>query len=286
MKPIITAQELHNIISQKDLVILDARTGKNAQESFLEKHISKAGFIDLDKDLAQIGENAAFGGRHPLPPIDQFAKTLEKFGITENSHIVVYDTSNGANAAARFWWMLKAFGIEKVQVLSGGLQAAERAGIEMSLRQAQSDNGQEAFQKTNILAPSTWQWPTSDLEEVERSLAEKSATVIDVRDAYRYRGESEPIDLVAGHIPGAINIPFSENLDANGEFLPPETLKEKYDDFLKGHSQNLIVHCGSGVTACHTILALDYAGYPTPHLYVGSWSEWSRRAGKPIAKEI
>ena len=290
MKPIITATELSEIFHQENLVILDARTGKDARENYLQNHIKGARFIDLDKDLAEIGEDAAFGGRHPLPKISKFAETLQKLGISEDSHIVVYDTSNGANAAARCWWMLKSFGIEKVQVLSGGFQAAEKEGV-------QTNSGEEIFEKTSFILKENWSWPTSTLEELEKKIAENSATVIDVRDAYRYRGESEPIDLVAGHIPGAINIPFSENLDENGEFLSPEILKEKYQQFLADASpqlnmtKKLIIHCGSGVTACHTILALDYAGFITlstdrksadevlevPNLYVGSWSEWGRR---------
>ena len=299
MKPIITATELQEIFHQENLVILDARTGKDARENYLEKHIKRARFIDLDKDLAEIGEDTAFGGRHPLPKISKFAETLQKLGISEDSHIVVYDTSNGANAAARCWWMLKSFGIEKVQVLNGGFQTAEKEGV-------QTNSGEEIFGKTSFILKENWSWPTSTLEEVEKEIAENSATVIDVRDAYRYRGESEPIDLVAGHIPGAINIPFSENLDENGEFLSPEILKEKYQQFLADAStplsmtKKLIIHCGSGVTACHTILALDYAGFVTlstdrksadevlevPNLYVGSWSEWSRREGKEIAREV
>ena len=279
MKPIILAQELQNIIGQNDLVLLDARTGKTAAEDYLQKHISGARFIDLDKDLAKAVENAAFGGRHPLPDVDTFGKTLQNIGVSKTSHIVVYDTSSGANAAARCWWMLKAFGIDKVQVLSGGLQAAEKIGIELK-------SGEEQFERTEISAPPDWQWPTSNLEEVYHSIKENSATVIDVRDAYRYRGESEPIDLVAGHIPGAINIPFSENLDENGEFFAPEILRDKYQNLLKNYPEKLIIHCGSGVTACHTILALEHAGYKTPNLYVGSWSEWSRREGKEIAKDI
>ena len=266
-------------------MILDDRTGIDARENYLQNHIKGARFIDLDKDLAEIGEDAAFGGRHPLPKISKFAETLQKLGISEDSHIVVYDTSNGANAAARCWWMLKSFGVEKVQVLSGGFQTAEKAGIPLK-------SGEEIFEKTSFILKENWSWPTSTLEEVEKEISENSAIVIDVRDAYRYRGESEPIDLVAGHIPGAINIPFSENLDENGSFLSPETLKEKYHNLLSDAStplsmtKKLIIHCGSGVTACHTILALDYAGFPIPNLYVGSWSEWSRRDGKEIAKEV
>ncbi|GGP03306.1 sulfurtransferase [Cloacibacterium rupense] len=285
MKPIITSTELLEIFNQENLVILDSRTGNKAKENYLDNHLKGARFIDLDKDLAEIGENAAFGGRHPLPKISNFAETLQNLGISEDSHIVVYDLANGGNAAARCWWMLRAFGIEKVQVLSGGFQAAEKAGIPTNSRE-------EIFEKASFVLRENWSLPTSTLENVEKEIAKNSATVIDVRDAYRYRGESEPIDLVAGHIPGAINIPFSENLDENGEFLSPKILKEKYQNLLSDAStslsmtKKLIIHCGSGVTACHTILALDYAGFPIPNLYVGSWSEWSRREGKEIAREV
>ena len=285
MKPIITSTELSEIFHQENLVIFDARTGKNARENYLQNHIKGSRFIDLDKDLAEIGENAAFGGRHPLPKISKFAETLQNLGISEDSHIIVYDLANGGNAAARCWWMLRAFGIEKVQVLSGGFQAAEKAGIPTNSRE-------EIFEKASFVLRENWSLPTSTLENVEKEIAENSATVIDVRDAYRYRGESEPIDLVAGHIPGAINIPFSENLDENGAFLSREILREKYQQLLNDKPEKLIIHCGSGVTACHTILALDYAGFVTlsgaevPNLYVGSWSEWSRREGKEIAREV
>ncbi|MCQ9641290.1 sulfurtransferase [Chryseobacterium sp. WG14] len=278
MSPIISPSELKSFPTG-NLIILDARTGKDIAGNYLEKHIKGALFIDLDEDLAEIGEDAAFGGRHPLPSIEKFAETLSNLGISEDSHIVVYDDKNASNAAARAWWMLKSFGFENVQVLNGGMQAAEKEGIEFS-------SGKEEVKKVPLMKKDHWFLPVSKLEEVENELKNTSATVIDVRDAYRYRGESEPIDLVAGHIPGAINIPFSENLDENGFFLKPEILKEKYNKWLENKPEHLIIHCGSGVTACHTILALDYAGFKIPNLYVGSWSEWSRREGKEIAKDI
>jgi thiosulfate/3-mercaptopyruvate sulfurtransferase len=278
MSPIISPSELKNIPAE-NLVILDARTGKEVKQSYLERHIKGAAFIDLDKDLAEIGQDAAFGGRHPLPSVEKFAETLSNLGIAENSHIIVYDDKNASNAAARAWWMLRSFGLEKVQVLDGGMQAAEKNGLAFS-------SGEEIFDKASLIKKEQWLLPVSSLEIVENELKSYSSTVIDVRDAYRYKGESEPIDLVAGHIPGAINIPFSENLDENGNFLSPEVLKEKYRKLLEGKPEHMIIHCGSGVTACHTILALDYAGFPMPDLYVGSWSEWSRREGKEIAKEI
>ncbi|UMQ40463.1 sulfurtransferase [Chryseobacterium sp. Y16C] len=278
MPPIITPSELKNLPTE-NLIILDARVGKDVYQNYLNKHIRGARFIDLDKDLANIGEDAAFGGRHPLPSVEKFAETLSRLGVSEDSHLVVYDDKNGSNAAARAWWMLKSFGFENVQVLDGGFQHAEKEGLEFS-------SGEEAFEKAQFIKKENWLLPTSSLEIVENELINHSSTVIDVRDAYRYKGESEPIDLVAGHIPGAINIPFSENLDENGNFLKPEILKEKYLKLLEGNSEHLIIHCGSGVTACHTILALDYAGFKIPDLYVGSWSEWSRREGKEIARGI
>lgn len=278
MSPIISPSEFKTLPAE-NLVILDVRVGKDIYQSYLNRHIKGAKFIDLDKDLAEIGEDAAFGGRHPLPDIEKFAQKLSEMGISENSHIVVYDDKNGANAAARAWWMLKAFGFEKVQVLDGGFQNAEKQNVEFSY-------GEEAFEKSDLIKHENWLLSISTLEEIENELINGNSTVIDVRDAYRYKGESEPIDLVAGHIPGAINIPFSENLDENGNFLAPEILKEKYLKLLEGKPENLIIHCGSGVTACHTILALHHAGFGIPSLYVGSWSEWSRREGKEIAKEI
>lgn len=278
MSPIISSFEIKNIPAE-NLIILDARAGKDVKQNYLEKHISGARFIDLDKDLAEIGEDAAFGGRHPLPSVEKFAETLSDLGISEEAHIVVYDDKNASNAAARAWWMLRSFGLEKVQVLDGGMQAAEKEGFEFS-------SGEERFDKAVLIKKNHWNLPVSSLETVENELTNDSSTVIDVRDAYRYKGESEPIDLVAGHIPGAINIPFSKNLDENGNFLSPEILKEKYTQLLQNKPDHLIIHCGSGVTACHTILALDYAGFPIPDLYVGSWSEWSRREGKEIAKDI
>lgn len=278
MTPIISSSELKNIPAE-NLIILDARTGKDVKQNYLEKHIRGARFIDLDKDLAEIGENAAFGGRHPLPSVEKFAETLSDLGISEEAHIVVYDDKSASNAAARAWWMLRSFGLEKVQVLDGGMQAAEKAGLEFS-------SGEEKFDKAALIKKNHWSLPVSSLEVVENELTNDSSTVIDVRDAYRYKGESEPIDLVAGHIPGAINIPFSENLDESGNFLSPEILKEKYSKLLQNKPEHLIIHCGSGVTACHTILALDFAGFPIPALYVGSWSEWSRREGREIAKDI
>ncbi len=276
--PIISTAELNALLNQENLVLFDVRVGNDAHQKYLEKHIQGAQFINLEKDLTDVPENAANGGRHPLPPIEKFRETLEKFGVNEDSLIVVYDDKNGANAAARLWWMLRAFGLKNAQVLDGGIQAAEEENLEFS-------TGEVMAKKGELNLRENWILPLATLENVERGLADKTAIVVDVRDAYRYRGESEPIDLIAGHIPGAINIPFTENLDENGHFLSPEILRKKYNLQNIRPYHKIIVHCGSGVTACHTVLAMAIAGLEIPELYVGSWSEWSRRK-LPVAKEI
>jgi len=233
----------------------------------------------LNSQLADIKENLSIGGRHPLPKIENFLETVANLGISSASHVVIYDDKNGSNAAARLWWMLKSIGHEKVQVLNGGFQEAEKIHFPTSSKI-------EIVTKTPTYKTKNWKLQIAKMEEVEKASQDKNQVVIDVRDVDRYNGETEPIDLVAGHIPGAINIPFTENLDENGLFLPPNELKEKYSKVLEMvKAENTIVHCGSGVTACHTLLAIAYAGLEIPKLYVGSWSEWSRN-DKPIATKV
>ena len=268
--PLIQATELLQLIHSPDLVLIDATNGKNARENYTQKHLLGARFVDLDSQLADIKADVSNGGRHPLPTLAQFSETLGKLGISPQSHVVVYDDKSGANAAARFWWMLLAIGHPKVQVLDGGLQAAERAEFPMSA-------GIEQLKECLPYPIDSWQLPQADMAEVEQVAQNPDYLVIDVRDHDRYLGLVEPIDLIAGHIPGAINIPFSENLDGNGLFKSPAELKAKYQEaFGERPADHLIVHCGSGVTACHTLLAMAQAGLEIPKLYVGSWSEWSR----------
>lgn len=272
--PIITTEELNTILGSDDLIIIDSGNGTPAKEAFLNKHIQGALFLDLNTQLSDIKPDAANGGRHPLPTVDAFTEVLASVGITPESHVVIYDTFNGANAAARLWWMLMAVGHENVQVLSGGLAAAERNGLPTETGEAKEVN-------RSVYSATAWQLPLVTIDEVARML-EKDGVVIDVRSAERYNGQTEPIDLIAGHIPGAINIPLSENLDTEGLFKSPEELYEKYRGlFDKQPKENIAIHCGSGVTACHTLLAMAHAGLPIPSLYVGSWSEWSR-SGRPM----
>ncbi|MFD2583227.1 sulfurtransferase [Pedobacter vanadiisoli] len=267
LSPIIKPSELTWLNQDEEIVIIDASAGSKAR--YDEQHLAGAIFADVNEDLANIGDFAA-GGRHPLPTFDQFSTVLQKLGITKHSHVIVYDDKNGGNAAARLWWMLKAIGHEKVQVIDGGFQAAVKAGFPTT----DKVEIPKSVEKYKI---ATWNLPLSDINEVEKVSGTDDYIVIDVRDANRFAGLTEPIDLIAGHIPGAANIPYTENLDTTGAFLAPEILKEKYAEALAHvKPENVIVHCGSGITACHTLLAMDYAGLPIPKLYVGSWSEWSR----------
>lgn len=270
LSPIINPEELLNLKDSSEVVLIDARAGANAEENYRNEHLKSARYIDLNKDLAAVEKNPANGGRHPLPSLEKFAEVLSQLGISPQSHIIIYDDKNGSNAAARFWWMLKSIGHQKVQVLNGGLQAAIKIGFETSSKI-------ENIEPTEKYPLTKWNLAVADIEEVEKARNNSQNIVIDVRDKNRFDGLTEPLDLIAGHIPGAINVPFSENLNEDGFYKSPEVLAEKYTEILGDiKSENVIVHCGSGVTACHTLLAMDYAGIEIPKLYVGSWSEWSR----------
>ena len=267
LSPIINPEDLTWLNQDEEIVIVDASAGSKSR--YEEQHLSGALFVDVNEDLANIGDYA-IGGRHPLPTVEQFAQVLQKLGITAHTHVIVYDDKNAGNAAARLWWMLRSIGHEKVQVIDGGFQAAVQAGFPTT-------NKVEIPKSVEPYRVSSWNLPLSDLNEVEKVSKTEDHIVIDVRDANRFAGLTEPIDTVAGHIPGATNIPYTENLGADGRFLTPEELKDKYEQALVNIlTENVIVHCGSGITACHTLLAMDYAGLPIPKLYVGSWSEWSR----------
>ncbi|NVJ87777.1 MAG: sulfurtransferase [Algoriphagus sp.] len=277
MTPIISPRELISILSKPNLTLIDARNSPKPREEFEKGHLKGALFVDPNLELADIKEDLSNGGRHPLPSMESFCKVLGNLGIDSQTHVVVYDDQNGANSAARFWWMLRALGHEKAQVLEGGIQAALEIGFP-------TENGKSQNEAKNPYPGTKWMLGIADMQEVKEKVGEENSLVIDVRSAERYRGEQEPIDLIAGHIPGAINVPLTENMGSKGEFLQPEQLRRKYQDLIGGlSSDQVIVHCGSGVSACHTLLAFDLAGLPIPKLYVGSWSEWSRN-GQPIGK--
>ncbi|TGE23962.1 sulfurtransferase [Hymenobacter aquaticus] len=269
-QPLISAPELLQRQQTEHFVLLDARSGPEARQRYQAAHLPGALFVDLEQDLARPTADAAQGGRHPLPPVAEFARLLGCLGITPETPVVVYDDKSGANAAARVWWMLRGVGHAAVQVLDGGLPAAQVAGFPLT----------DAPEQATPAAPypaSGWHLPIAPVALVREASATGSHLIIDVREAARYRGETEPIDLVAGHIPGAVNVPFAGNLDAQGQYRPAPELRAAYEAVLAGRApEQVIVHCGSGVTACHTLLAFAQAGLEIPKLYVGSWSEWSR----------
>jgi thiosulfate/3-mercaptopyruvate sulfurtransferase len=276
MLPLIEIDELRSTTDR--VILIDARAGVDAYQRYLAGHLEGAQFADLDRDLAIKPETPAYGGRHPLPPIEDFAKLLGKWGITPESHVVVYDDKAAAFGGARLWWMLKAAGHQKVQVLNGGLQAAINAGIPLSNQPYMA----EPLRPYPVPAAYSG---TVDIEQTGDAAQDDNKMVIDVRESPRYLGQTEPIDLIAGHIPGAVNLPYTLNLDPAGKYLSPEELKSNYEKLIDNiQPDDVIIHCGSGVTACHTLLGMDYAGIKGPKLYVGSWSEWSRR-DLPIATE-
>lgn len=265
MSPIISVGELFQIYKNDDVVIVDVSNSTSARREYQEGHIENSFFIDLNEDLANTGD-PKFGGRHPLPDIREFLKVVFRLGITKGSRVIIYDKSNGANAAARFWWMLKSIGHNQVQLLDGGFQAAIEGGFPISSEIPKPKNYTDHDAEE-------WCLPLADIEAVKVAVNDLNQVIIDVRDEMRYNGVSEPIDIIAGHIPNAVNIPYKNNLEPSGHFKQPEDLMEVYSTY---SNSNVIVHCGSGVTACHTLFAFHMAGLPIPKLYVGSWSEWSR----------
>lgn len=242
-------------------VLLDARP----RAAYEAGHLPNAIHADPNAQLAAPND-PAIGGRHPLPPLECWAKQLGEWGIGPETEVVIYDDQSGANAASRAWWMFRAAGHDRVAVLDGGMLAA---GLALT---------------TDVPAPAprapyparAWQRRTVDMSEVDARRHDPAWKVLDVRSVPRYRGETEPIDPIAGHIPGAINLPYTENLDG-AFFKDAGALRAQYQQLLGDTPvDRLIVHCGSGVTACHTLLALEAAGLDGASLYVGSWSEWCR----------
>ena len=253
-----------------DALLLDTRSAA----AFAQGHLAGALHADLDQHLSLAkapGADPARGGRHPLPAPAQWARQLGAWGITRETWVVAYDDASGASGAARLWWMLRAFGHERVSVLDGGWPSCLEVGAELSGAAPPQPRPAPPYPCEQ------WLWPLVDLTQVDRLRLDPDWKLLDVRAQPRYAGLEEPLDPAAGHIPGALNLPFSANLQADGRFKTPEALRDLYLRFLAGTPpERLAVHCGSGVTACHSLLALDLAGLPGSTLYLGSWSEWCR----------
>lgn len=260
---IINVNDLKENLDQPDWVVVDTRydladigAGKKA---YLDAHIPGALFADINDDLS--GPPLTDHGRHPLPSAEQLNRLFSRLGINNNTQVVVYDQVSGS-FAGRLWWLLRYMGHEQVAVLNGGWQMWEKAGFPVR-------SGEETRQQENFLGVPRSDW----LITVDQIPA--SRLLVDSRDPVRYRGDSEPLDRAAGHIPGAINHFWKDNLDENGLFKSPEIIHSEFKKFLGSiHPEEAVFYCGSGVTACHNLLAAAFAGLPVPKLYAGSWSDW------------
>jgi thiosulfate/3-mercaptopyruvate sulfurtransferase len=254
------------------------------QQQFDEAHIPGAIYVNLDKHLSSKNDlAAASGGRHPLPSKETFAAWLSSIGVTNAHQAVVYDR-NGVNYCGRLWWMLKWVGHEAAAVLDGGLQAWQAAGAVAESSETASKHKKTPFLSSKY-AIAQELTALAAINTVANSLNAPSQTILDARGAPRFRGEVEPLDPVAGHIPGALNRPFGDNLGADGKFKPADTLKAEFTKLLAGRDPNTVVHhCGSGVSAVPNILAMEIAGLGRQALFAGSWSEWVSDPARPVAQ--
>lgn len=276
---LVSIAELAARLEDPDQVVIDCRFNLQQPAAgpglYAEGHVPGAFYADLDQDLS--GPKRPDLGRHPLPAVDSLQKLFSGFGIGRGTRVVVYDEGGGA-LAARLWWLLRWLGHAEVGLLDGGYTAWCAAGLPVSkVRPAQ---------RAGSFVPQPGSMPVLTTADIEASLGTGKLLLLDLRARDRYLGRVEPIDPVAGHVPGALSAPFSENLDAGGRFRPPGELRRHYAALLGGRPvAEVACMCGSGVTACHGIFALELAGWPGVGLYVGSWSEWIRSAERPIARE-
>ncbi len=276
---LIDANTLSQHLSDPQWVILDCRHdlmnpdfGRNA---FAEGHIESAQFANIDTDLSGPKKDAdgVFRGRHPLPDRAALLETLRRWGINDDSQVIAYD-AHGGMYAARLWWLLRWLGHGAVAVLDGGLAAWSTAGLPLVTAVTERPRGNLAEKATLVRKVSV-----GDLVE---NLDAKRLQVVDARANDRFRGENETIDPVGGHIPGARNRFFKDNLQGDGRFKDAATLKQELAPII-GTPSNAVMQCGSGVTACHNLLALEIAGLSGAALYPGSWSEWCADSTRPIA---
>ncbi|WP_233237625.1 sulfurtransferase [Bordetella sp. LUAb4] len=280
---LISASELAVRLGDADLRLFDLRHDlmdhAAGRRQYEQSHIAGARYLDNETELAapRTGKN----GRHPLPERAALAALLASHGVTPNTLVVAYDASGG-QFASHLWWMLRWLGHDRVAVLDGGWQAWSAAGLAV-----ESGTGPQ----TDPAATSGGLTPRAALTEpvnadtVLANIAQPAFTVLDARAAARYRGEMEPIDPVAGHIPGALNRPNTDNLAADGRFKSPQELRKEFEAVLGKRAPDAIVHqCGSGITASHNLLAMEVAGLSGSRLYPGSWSEWVSDASRPQAK--
>lgn len=241
---------------------------------YAQGHIPGAFFLHQDHDLA--GTKTGRNGRHPLPDRVTLRRKLEAMGLGDGKQLVAYDDIGGM-MASRLWWLSRWLGHREVAVLDGGLQAWLATGHPIDTQVPTAPRAASLTIRDPLVA-------TVDAGTLLAQLGSGRYRIVDARLAERYRGEVEPLDPVAGHIPGAVNRPYPCNLRDDGSFKPAQQLREEFSALLEGHGTDWLVHhCGSGVTACHNLLAMEYAGLPGASLYPGSWSEWCADASRPVA---
>jgi thiosulfate/3-mercaptopyruvate sulfurtransferase len=276
---LITAEQLAAHIADPDWIVVDCRhdlmNHDAGRVSYDAGHLPQAQFAALETDLSdkRPGPNGEFRGRHPVPTRDAFVETLRRWGVHHGSQVVAYD-AHGGMFAARLWWMLRWIGHEAVAVLDGGMPAWQAQGLPLSTEHVVKTRGN--------IDPKPPLVQTVDVGDVLANLQQASRLVVDARAADRFRGENETIDPVGGHIPGAKNRFFKDNLQADGRFKPAAQLRTEWKAIVDEPRQ-AIMQCGSGATACHNLLALEIAGLPGAALYPGSWSEWCADPNRPVA---
>lgn len=276
---LISVAELQACLSASNLVLVDCRFSladtEAGRKAYQSGHIPGAWYAHLDEQLSGVVVKGQTG-RHPLPDVEALQHVFSKWSIDAHTQVVVYDDLSGA-MAARLWWLLRWMGHEKVAVLDGGWPKWVAAGGVVSIEQPVENPA--VFKP--VIQPAQW----VQAGFVETILHQPEYLLVDSRAPERYRGEVEPIDPVAGHIPGAINLPHFSNIGPDGCFLDKTTLRQKLEAILDEHTpEHTIFYCGSGVTAAHNVLAMEHAGFPGSKIYAGSWSEWITDASHPVAK--
>jgi thiosulfate/3-mercaptopyruvate sulfurtransferase len=275
---LISAVELANHLNKPDWLVFDCRfslaDSSAGARAYRKGHIPGARYADLNRHLS--APVKSYTGRHPLPNFKELVQQLGAWGVSNRSQVVVYDDVGGA-FAGRLWWLLRCLGHHQVAVLDGGIKHWQKQHLPVTT------------ELPKIVPTQFRGYPESqpwlDAAMVENALAKRTITLIDARTPERFNGLQEPIDPVAGHVPKAINRPFQLNLDKDGLFLPAEQLKSQFQTLINSRPPAQVVHmCGSGVTACHNLLAMEYAGLQGSKLYAGSWSEWIVNKNRPVAK--
>ena len=274
---IIDAEKLARHVDAPGWRIIDCRfdlMNKEAgQQRYAEAHIPNALYAHLEDDLS--GPQSAGTGRHPLPSADLLADRFSSWGIDGQTQIVAYDGQSGA-LASRLWWLSRWLGHDRVAVLSGGFAAWQSAGFSTNARLPEITATRFSARVDDSLWIST--------RDLQTQLDKGKALLVDAREEARFRGEVEPLDKIAGHIPGSVNSPFEWNLDVDGKFLTPEKLQAHLSQILTNFTEKKIIHsCGSGVTACHNILAMEIIGLSGSLLYPGSWSAWITDPKRPVS---